>query len=190
MSPRAAAVRRAWVLVSGAGVAALATAVLLALVVVALVAGRGAVTAAAYGLAACGAACVAALLLVLARAGAVARPDPRRAETLCRRCTVGALGAVVVVLVAGGVAVLLTRSGEPMSGSAVGAVLVAPIVGLAARQRAVLQAIRRASLHASLRASARMSLQSSLRASLPPPVPAPRSGGRRESEPDRAAGAR
>jgi hypothetical protein len=120
----------------------------------------------------------------------VARLDPRWAETLCRRGTVGALGAVVAVLVAGGVAVLLTRSGEPMDGSAVGAVLLAPLVGLAARQRAVLQATRRASLHASLRASARMSLQSSLRASLPPVVPAPRSGGRRESEPDRAAGAR
>ena len=186
MSARVGDVRRAWLLVSGAAVTVVATVVLLALVVAALMAGRGAATATAYGLAAVASALAAVGLLVLARSGVVARSRAWRAEKLCVRITLAALGAVVGLLVAGGIAVLLTRSGTPMAGGGVSVVLLVPLAGLAARQRAVQRAADQAVLHASLRASARRSL----RASLPPPVPPPRSGGGRESEPDPAVGAR
>ena len=66
--------------VSGAAAAAVATAVLLALLTAALVAGWGGGPAAAYGSAAFGAAGLAVGLLVLARAGAVARTG----ESGCR----------------------------------------------------------------------------------------------------------
>jgi hypothetical protein len=156
--------RRSRLFVSVAALAAVATAVLLALLVVAVISGRGAGSAAAHGLAAYGAAVLALGLLVLARAGAVGRTDPVRARALCARCTVGALFAVVAVLVAGGIAVMLTRSGVPMQGASVGGALLVPLVGLAVWQRAALRA--------------------------PPPPRRPRSGGGGESEPGRAAGAR
>jgi hypothetical protein len=207
-------VRRAWLLVSGAAVAALGTVALLTLLGVALVGGHGghggagapvgqAVgapvghgvgAAACCGFAALGTALLAVGLLVLARAGAVAPTRPWRAETLCVRTALGTLAAVVVVLAAGGVGVLLTRSGLPMVGGAVSAVLLVALAGLAGRQRALLRAAQQAALHAALRASARLSLRSSLPPSVPPvlpvDVPAPRSGGGRESEPDHAAEAR
>jgi hypothetical protein len=168
LSPRAAGTRRAGLLVSGAAVAAVVAVVLLALLVAALASGRGAASAAAHGLAAYGAAVLALGLLVLARAGAVGRTDRTRARALCARCTVGALFAVVAVLVAGGIAVMLTRSGVPMQGATVGGALLVPLVGLAVWQRAALRPP----------------------AARPPAARGPRSGGGGESEPGRAAGAR
>ena len=89
MGPGAVTVpRRARLLVSAAAAAAAATAVLLALLTAALVAGRGWGPAVAYGSAAFGAADLAVGLLVLARAGAVARGDAARGRALCIRCCV------------------------------------------------------------------------------------------------------
>ena len=87
--------RRARLLVSGAAAAAVATTVLLALLTAALVAGWGGGPAVAYGSAAFGAAGLAVGLLVLARAGAVARTDVRvvgrcafaAASGRCSRCS-------------------------------------------------------------------------------------------------------
>ena len=70
--------RRARLLVSGAAVAVVTTAVLLVLLTAALVAGWGGGPVAGYGSAAFGAADLAVGLLVLARAGAVARTDAAR----------------------------------------------------------------------------------------------------------------
>jgi hypothetical protein len=169
--------------VSVAALAAAVTAVLLALLVVAVTTGRGAGSVAAHGLAAYGAAVLALGLLVLARAGAVGRTDPVRARGLCARCTVGALFAVVAVLVAGGIAVTLTRSAAPVWGATVGGVLLVPLVVLSVWQRAA------------LRPPASGRPASGPPASGPPlsgPAAAgePRSGGGGESEPGRAAGAR
>ena len=171
VSPGAGGTRRARLFVSAAAVAAVATAVLLALLVAAVVSGRGAGSATAHGLAAYGAAVLALGLLVLARAGAVGRTDPVRARGLCARITVSALFAVVAVLVAGGVAVILTRSDAPVWGATVGAALVAPLVPLAVWQRATVRPPG-----------------SGPPARRPPAARDPRSGG--ESEPGRASGAR
>ena len=130
---------RARLLVSGAAAAAAATAVLLALLTAALVAGRGGGPAAAYGSAAFGSADLAVGLLVLARAGAVARSDAARGRALCIRCCVGALFAVLPVFIVGGVAGYMTRAAAPIWGSTVAGVLLIALVGLAARQRVVLQ---------------------------------------------------
>ena len=126
-------------LVSGAAAAAAATAVLLALFTAALVAGRGGGPAAAYGSAAFGSADLAVGLLVLARAGAVARSDAARGRALCIRCCVWALFAVLAVFIAGGVAGYLTRAAGPIWGSTVAGVLLIALVGVAARQRVLLQ---------------------------------------------------
>lgn len=183
MSPRAAGTRRARLLVSAAAVAAVAAAVLLALLVAAVVSGRGAGSATAHGLAAYGAAVLALGLLVLARSGAVGRTDPVRARGLCARTTVGALFAVVAVLVAGGVAVMLTRSDAPIWGATVGAALVAPLVPLAVWQRAGLRPQAR-------RPPAGRPPAGRPPTARPPAARRPRSGGGGESEPGRAAGAR
>jgi len=103
------ALRRARLLVSGAAVTAVATAVFLALFTAALVAGWGGGPAAGYGSAAFGAADLAVGLLVLARAGAVARTDAARGRALRIRC-VWALFAVLAVFIVGGVAGYLTRA--------------------------------------------------------------------------------
>ena len=113
------------------------TAVLLALLTAVLVGGRGGSPAAAYGSAAFGAAGLAVGLLVLARAGAVARIDPVRGRALCIRCCVWALFAVLAVFIVGGVAGYMTR--RPIWGSTVAGVLLVALVGLAARQRVLLQ---------------------------------------------------
>jgi len=105
---------RARLLVSGAAAAAIATDVLLALLTAVLVGGRGGSPAAAYGSAAFGAAGLAVGLLVLARAGAVARTDAARGRALCIRCCVGALFAVLPVFIVGGVASYLTRRCDHM----------------------------------------------------------------------------
>ena len=131
--------RRARLLVSGAAAAAVATAVLLALLTAALVAGWGGGPAAGYGSAAFGAADLAVGLLVLARAGAVARTDAARGRALCIRCCVWALFAVLAVFIVGGVAGYLTRAAAPIWGSTVAGVLLIALVGLAARQRVLLQ---------------------------------------------------
>jgi len=131
--------RRARLLVSGAAAAAVATAVLLALLTAALVAGWGGGPAAAYGSAAFGTADLAVGLLVLARAGAVARTDAARGRALCIRCCVWALFAVLAVFIVGGVAGYLTRAAAPVWGSTVAGVLLIALVGLAPRQRVLLQ---------------------------------------------------
>ena len=131
--------RRARLLVSGAAAAAVATAVLLALLTAALVAGWGGGPAAAYGSAGFGTAGLAVGLLVLARAGAVAPSDAARGRALCNRCCVWALFAVLPVFVVGGVAGYLTRAAAPIWGSTVAGVLLVALVGLAARQRVLLE---------------------------------------------------
>ena len=131
--------RRARLLVSGAATAAVATAVLLALLTAALVAGWGGGPAAGYGSAAFGAAGLAVGLLVLARAGAVARTDAARGRALCNRYSVWALFAVLPVFIVGGVAGYLTRAAAPIWGSTVAGILLIALVGLAARQRVVLE---------------------------------------------------
>src|SRR5512133_1627860 len=132
--------RRARMLVSGAAAAVVATAVLLALLTAALVAGWGGGPAAGYGSAAFGAAGLAVGLLVLARAGAVARTDAARGRALCIRCCVWALFAVLPVFIVGGGAGYLTRAAGPIWGRTVAGGLLVALVGLAARQRVVLQA--------------------------------------------------
>ena len=127
--------RRARLLVSGAAVAAVTTAVLLVLLTAALVAGWGGGPVAGYGSAAFGAADLAVGLLVLARAGAVARSDAARGRALCIRCCVWALFAVLAVFIAG----YLTRAAAPIWGSMVAGVLLVALIGLAARQRVLLQ---------------------------------------------------
>jgi hypothetical protein len=107
----------AQLLVSGAAAAAVATAVLLALLTAAPVAGWGGGPAVAYGSAAFGAADLAVGLLVLARAGAVARTDPAWGRALCIRCCVWALFAVLAVFIVGGVAGYLTRAATPIGGA-------------------------------------------------------------------------
>ena len=109
--------RRARLLVSGAAAAAVVTAVLLALLVAALVAGWGGGFAAGYGSAAFGAAGLAVGLLVLARAGVVARTDAARGRALCIRCCVWALFAVLAVFIVGGVAGYLTGPLRPSGGA-------------------------------------------------------------------------
>ena len=79
---------------------------------------------------------------MLARAGAVARTDAARGRALCIRCCVSALFAVLAVFIVGGVggvAGYLTRAAAPMWGSKVAGVLLIALVGLAARQRVLLQ---------------------------------------------------
>jgi hypothetical protein len=194
MSSRALGTRRAWVLVALAGVAAVVAVVLLALLVAALWTGRGAGPALADGLAAYGAAVLAAGLLVLARAGAVGRTDATRARALCARCTVGGLFAVVAVLVAGGVAVTLTGSDVPMRGSAAGGALLVPLVVLAVWLRRSLRAAQVTQLRAAQRTAQQGARPrrrgTALRSDRPPADRPPRSGGGGESEPGRAAGAR
>ena len=126
---------RARLLVSGAAAAAIATDVLLALLTAVLVGGRGGSPAAAYGSAAFGAAGLAVGLLVLARAGAVARTDAARGRALCIRCCVWALVAVLAVFIVG----YMTRAAAPILGSTVAGIPLIALVGLAARQRVLLQ---------------------------------------------------
>ena len=134
-----AAPRRARLLVSGAAAAAVAAAALLALLTAALVAGWGGGPAVSYGSAAFGAAGLAVGLLVLARASAVAPTDPAGGRALCNRCCLWALFAVLPVFIVGGVAGYMTRAAAPIWGSTVAGVLLIALVGLAARQRVVLQ---------------------------------------------------
>jgi hypothetical protein len=159
--------RRARLLVSGAAVAAVAAAALLALLVAGLVARAGPVPALFHGLLAVGTGGLAVGLLVLARAGALARRRAaERARVLCNRCLVGALLAAVVVVLFGVLSAPSVGSSLPVWGGAVAGVLLALLVGLALRLRPPLGA-----------AGASQGRR------YPP-------GGDGESEPDRAAGAR
>ena len=71
--------------------------------------------------------------------GAVARIDAARGRALCIRCCVWALFAVLAVFIVGGVAGYMTRAAAPMWGSMLAGVLLIGLVGLAARQRVLLQ---------------------------------------------------
>jgi hypothetical protein len=161
--------RRARFLVTVAGLAAVAAAVLLALLVAASLRGDPG-RAVAYGLIAFGAAGLAAGSLVLARAGALAHSAPPRSRALCTRCILAALLAIVGVFAAAGVAILRTGSGAPVWGSTTAAVLLVPLVVLGTWQRA------------SVRATARDAA--------PPAARRRRSGGGGESEPGATTGAR
>ena len=72
---------------------------------------------------------------MLARAGAVARTDAARGRALCIRCCVWALVAVLAVFIVG----YMTRAAAPIWGSTVAGVPLIALVGLAARQRVLLQ---------------------------------------------------
>ena len=74
--------------------------------------------------------------MLLARAGAVARSNTARGRALCIRCCVWALFAVLAVF---SVAGYLTRAAAPIWGSTVAGVLLIALVGVAARQRVLLQ---------------------------------------------------
>ena len=102
-----------------------------------LVAGWGGGPAVAYGSTAFGEADLAVGFLVLARAGAVARTDAARGWALCIRCCLWALCAVLPVFIVGGA--LPDPSLRPYGGSTVAGVLLFALVGLAARQRVMLQ---------------------------------------------------
>jgi MFS family permease len=154
--------RRARLMVSGAAVAAVATAVLIALLVAGLIARTGPGPALGRGIAAFGTAAVAVGLLVLARAGALARDRSGRAGALYRRCVIGALGGMLAALLAGVIAAVLLRSAAPAWGGAVAGFLLALLVAVALR----------------------------LRATMPPDDRRRRPGGGGASEPDRAADAR
>ena len=95
----------------GAGAVAVAATVLLALLTAALVAAAG------YGSAPFGSADLAVGLLVLARAGAVARTDPAHGRASCIRCCVWALFAVFAVCIVGGVAGYMARAAAPSGGA-------------------------------------------------------------------------
>jgi hypothetical protein len=152
-------------LVSTAAVAAVVAVVLLALLVAAALTRRSAGPVAGYGLGAFTTAVFAVGLLVLARAGALARTDPARARALCARCSAGALLAVVAACAGGALIAFATRSAAPAWGGVGGGILLLALIGLAAAQRSVTPQAPRSR-------SGR------------------RSGGGGESEPDRAAGAR
>ena len=70
----------------------------------------------------------------------MARTDAARGRSLCIRYCVWALFAVLPVFIVGGVAGYLSRAAAPIWGSTVGGGLLIVLVGLAARQRAMLQA--------------------------------------------------
>jgi hypothetical protein len=154
-------------LVSAAAVAAVAAAALLALLVAGLVARAGPVPALFHGLLAVGTGGLAVGLLVLARAGALARSRAaERARVLYTRCLVAALLAAVAVVVLGVLAAPSTGSSLPAWGGVIAGILLALLVVLAVRLRAVAAGTR------------------------PPHGRGHRPGGDGESEPDRAAGAR
>ena len=69
----------------------------------------------------------------------MARIDAARGRALCIRCCVWALFAVLAVFIVGGVAGYMTRAAAPMWGSMLAGVLLIGLVGLAARQRVLLQ---------------------------------------------------
>ena len=166
MSPGDVGPRRARLLVSGAAVAAVMTAALLGLLVAGL-GRRAAEVTLFHGLAAAGTAGVAVGLLVLARAAALARSGSlEAASTRYLRCVVAATVVGVAALVTGVTTAVTTRSPLPGWGGALALFLLALLVALALRLRAVTVVARRR------------------------PDRGSRRGDGGESEPDGAAGAR
>ena len=130
--------RRAVRLVSGATVAAVATLVLRGLLVAVLRAQPpGGAPALGLGLGAAGAAGLATGLLVVARAGALARrPSGRaRAASVLTRCVLAATVVAVALAVVGVVAVSATRAPGPGVGAGAGALLLVALATLAGRSR-------------------------------------------------------
>jgi len=128
--------RRAVRLVSGATAAAVATLVLVGLVVAVLLDHPpGAATALGLGLGAAGAAVLATGLLAVARAGALARrPAGRaRAAAVLTRCLLVATVVAVALAVVGVVAVSATRTPAPGLGAGAAALLLVGLATLAGR---------------------------------------------------------
>lgn len=167
MTSAARGARRARLLVVAAAVAGAVTIALIALLVLGLTRQTGPGPALGRGIAAFGTAAFAVGLLVLARAGAVARGGSRRARGLYNRCLVGALIGTVAALVGGALAAVSLRSPAPAWGGAVAAFLLALLVALALRLRAT-----------------------TARAATPSDDHRRRPGGGGASDTDRAAGAR
>jgi hypothetical protein len=128
--------RRARLLVVAAAVAGAVTLALLALLALGLTRQTGPGPALGRGIAAFGTAGFAVGLLVLARAGALARGGSSRARGLYNRCLVGALVGAAAALVGGAVAAVPLRSTAPPWGGAVAGFLLALLVALALRLRA------------------------------------------------------
>jgi hypothetical protein len=176
--------QRAVRLVFGATAAAVAALVLVGLLVAVLrdhpPAGAPAL---GLGLGAVGAAGLATGLLVVARAGALARrPSGRdRAAAVLTRCVLAATVVAVALAVVGVVAVSATRAPGPGVGSGAGAVLLVGLATLAGRSRRRLAATVAASPDTS---AAPAPFVPSQRSAEPTPVP----GG--ASEPGPAADAR
>ena len=154
-------------LVLGATAAAVAALVLVGLLV-AVVAARptGAATAFGLGLGAAGAAALAVGLLVVARAGALARrPSGRaRAAAVLTRCLLAATVGAVAMVVVGVVAVSATRAAAPGLGAGAAAVLLVGLAALAGRTRRRLSARRTGRI-------ARLRHRSSRRSAPPSPLP-------------------
>jgi hypothetical protein len=173
--------RRAVRLVSGATVAAVASLVLVGLLVAVLRdhPPEGA-PALGLGLGAAGAAGLATGLLVVARAGALARRSSGRdrAASVLTRCVLAATVVAVALAVVGVVAVSATRAPGPGIGAGAGALLLAGLATLAGRSR------RRLSAPGEAAPAPPVPFVPSQRSAEPTPVP----GG--ASEPGPAADAR
>lgn len=144
MTSRAAGPRRARLLVAGAAVAAVVTAVLLALLVAGLAGRAPADRNLFHGLAAAATAAVAVGFLALARAAALARSGSlRRAGALYVRCVVTALVLGVVAVVVGAATAPALRSPLPAWGGALALFLLALLAAVALRLRAVTVVARR-----------------------------------------------
>ena len=130
--------RRAVRLVSGATAAAVVALVLVG-VLVAVLTGRppGLAAALGLGLGAAGAAVLATGLLVVARAGAIARlpSGTTRAASVLTRCMLVATVVAVAMAVVGVVAVSGTRASAPGLGAGAAAVLLVGLATLAGRSR-------------------------------------------------------
>jgi len=122
----------------GAALAGAATIVLLALLAAGLARQTGPGTALGRGISAFGTGGFTVGLLVLARAGAVARGGRLRARGLYNRCLVGGLVGTAAALVGGALAAVEVRSSAPGWGGAVAGFLLAVLVALALRLRAIL----------------------------------------------------
>jgi hypothetical protein len=136
-TPARDASRRARLLVLGALAAAVATSVLLVL----LLLGRGGTgPVLGVGLAAFGTAALAGGLLVLARAGALARDvagaGRERAAAVLTRCLLATGAVAAVALVVGIAAAVATRSAAPGLGAAIAVLLLALLAATAYTDRA------------------------------------------------------
>ena len=173
--------RRAVRLVSGATAAVVVALVLVGLLGAVLAAHPpGAATALGLGLGAAGAAVLAIGLLVVARAGALARrPSGRtRAAAVLTRCVLASTAGAVAMAVVGVVAMSGTRAPAPGLGAGAAALLLVGLATLAGRSR------RRLPTAAPAASEPPVPFIPAQRSAEPTPVP----GG--ASEPGPAAGAR